>query len=115
MTNYIESEVPGSKWTRCNKVTIANPFKDQGFAIFSEESVVPYEDATGLNYIKEPVRSTLTLGFSEDAQITMYDPETGEPLPASITHKEVYQIIYSMYRNAAQLRDLGFVQPPLVI
>lgn len=98
--NYKETQVNGSTYRRCNHISIENPLDKVGKIFFGEEDVVV--TTTG--------RSTVTVaGCSMPVNMAgvleLYDPNTGLPVGKTITQAEAYSMLYSVYMNAAKLRD----------
>lgn len=103
MSNYRQSSVIGEKWVRCNRVTIVNNYMQTPRAIFSEETIVTLDDAS---YTKVGTNRDLTADFnSENGTIPLINPDTGEYTNTSISHAELYTILYSLYIQQALLRD----------
>ena len=110
--NYKQTTISGTSWTRCRTVTITNPLPGHGpvqgitgveqgpTAFFQEEKVVSIDG----------VQSTSDTGscrkaFDPVATIPMLNPETGEATGATVTHAELYAILFSLYMQTAVERD----------
>jgi hypothetical protein len=110
--NYQETTVSGTSWTRCRAVTITNPLPGRGpvqaitgieegpTAFFQEEKVVSNDGS----------QTTVDTGscrkaFYPAATIPMLNPETGEATGATVTHAELYAILFSLYMQTAVERD----------
>ena len=99
MANYKESEVVGTTYTRCNNIVIKNPLNGVKQAVFNEETVLVMTGAT----VTSPAKDC-SLEFVSDGYIDVYDPNTNEQI-GTMSHVEVYKILYSMYLTAAYKRD----------
>lgn len=116
MANYKESIVSGKSWIRCGGIMIDNPHSSLGVpvkAVFREEIVVDLGNGTYSisPYYRDPVPQyqlpKRTLGVLVQPQLTfdLYDPVTGEKTGATMTHAELYAILYSAYRTEAEKSD----------
>lgn len=113
--NYRESNITGSTWVRCRAVTITNPHESQlvppgpltpgvsPTAYFQEEQVVtlPNNEA-----ILRDI-GACQKAFNPGATIPLLDPATGQPTGTTVTHGELYAILYSLYIQTATERDAG--------
>lgn len=99
--NYKQTTLSGTSWTRCRCVTINNPLTgDAPIAYFQEEKVMSIDGA----------QTTVDAGscrkaFYPAATISMLNPETGEATGATVTHAELYAILFSLYMQTAVERD----------
>ena len=99
MSNYKQSEIAGTSWTRCRAITINNPYPDVDpinsvpKAWFQEQQVIQLPDN---KVILNDVSSCFKV-FDPITEITLLDPETGAPTGATVTHGYLYQILYSLY------------------
>ena len=101
---YKETAVTGSKYTRANQIVISNDENQTPFIYFNEENVVILDAETK---IKNPAGG-IRLEFNQETANTSFDmlnPETGDPLGASMTYQELYVALYSLYIKAATDRD----------
>ena len=113
--NYKQTDVTGSSWVRCNTITIKNPLKTTeriGLGginpiikevYFQEEEVIVLSDD---KTIITPSGSISTPYIPENT-ISILDPTTGQATGATITHADLYKILYSLYIQTAQARDGG--------
>jgi len=104
--NYKESSVTGSEYTRCQKIMIYNPLGGQPMLEFDEERATILADRT----LTERVGG-LRVAFDPAEEIALINPETGEPLGSSVTHAQLYVILFSLYIGKAQARDAAAVPP----
>lgn len=107
--NYQESTLTGTSWIRCNQVSITNPLA--GTPVGPMESAIPSinfaEEKVMVidgNTVKIPVGSCHK-SFQADSTIPLLDPTTGASLGASVTHAELYTILFSLYIQTAVERD----------
>lgn len=107
MTDYNESTVAGSKWTRCKAIHITNEYGRLPHIIFGEEELLDVGDT---DPIHKSVGSEIHANFDPvNGNIPLLDPTTNQPLGTSITHIELYTILYSLYMQKAQERDNALV------
>ena len=112
MANYKETDLAGVSWVRCKNITITNPLDGTmqlgglvplvPTAYFQEEKVISIDG----------VQNTLDVGscfkkFNPVEPITLVNPETGGPIGTTVSHEELYVILYSLYLQTAQERDLA--------
>ena len=105
--NYKESGVAGSEYTRCSQITIYNPLGGTPAAEFAEERVTLLAGrkiAENAECVRVP--------FDPAEEIALINPETGEPLGSSVTHAQLYVILFSLYLAKAQARDAANAEPP---
>lgn len=113
MPNYNESTLAGTSWQRCKAMYISNPLDPQpgldgkimgAYASFDEEQVVLLD--TGEKF-KRSVGSFAVEFDPVSGQFPVLNPETGVPTGSTITHQELYAILYSLYIDSATKRDLA--------
>lgn len=103
MANYKETNISGTSWIRCKQIEISNPLPStaQKVVFFYEEKVVNIDG----------VSTTLPQGSCRKVfdpvagSITMLDPVTGNPTGSTVSHLELYNILYSLYIQTATERD----------
>jgi len=101
VANYNETVGTGTMWTRCHKIVIENPYLGLEKVIkFFEENVVTINNKI---IVKES--STVKNSFNPNSTINILDPETGQSTGETITHQELYNILYSLYIQSALERD----------
>jgi len=99
--NYKQTELAGTSWVRCRAVTINNPLTDgTPMAYFQEEKVVSVE---GSNLRVDS--GACSKAFDPAGTITLINPETGEPTGETVTHADLYAILFSLYMQTALERD----------
>ena len=117
MANYKQTNLAGVSWVRCRNITITNPISGtvdttkigpNNFlvptAYFQEEKVISIDG----------VQNTIDMGscqkqFNPTEVINLRNPETGELTGGTVIHAELYVILYSLYLQTAEARDLAAV------
>lgn len=102
MSNYKETQIAGTRWTRCGVIQIVNPYQRTPAIQFAEECV------TSLGEDEEPMihaRGGITVPFDPAKEIALRDPDTGELTGQIATYGDVYVLMYSAYMDAATARD----------
>lgn len=100
MPNYNESSISGSVWQRCHTVVVNNQIKQTPVITFQEEKVIVLEGDDihqGVDGCSKP--------FSPTGTFPMLDPETNLPTGQTMTHSELYAVLYSLYMQTALERD----------
>lgn len=115
MPNYKEETVAGNKWRRCRQIVIDNTLGNTPRLVFQEQDVI---DLGGGEYVSKDVFSVPAMGFfplatqfDQNTSIQIYNPLTGQPTGQTMTHGEIYAILYSAYMDAALRRDAAEEQP----
>lgn len=101
MPDYNETTVTGSAWQRCKQVVVDNRLGVTPSIRFDEERVTALSDGDTVHRNL----GALSVPFDPAAVIELRDPATGEATGATITHAEVYAILYSAYLGTAIARD----------
>lgn len=96
-TNLDETAIAGSKWRRCVGVNIRNPYNATPVIQLLEETVMVV-DGVGPIVTASAMYST---PFDPNADIALYDPDTGEPTGDTVKQSMAYEILYSLYRQLA--------------
>ena len=105
--NFKESNVSGTSWSRCKNLSISNPLVEVPEhsiirqIMFEQEEVISLENRDNLRTYK----TSISKRYVPDSTITLLNPETGSPTGATMTHKELYAILYSLYVQTAQEND----------
>ncbi len=101
MPNYRETSASVTKWRRANQVIISNPLDDLASSqvIFIEEDVVQ----DGLDKTKIQA-GTIASNFNPTGSFDLLDP-TDDSVVGTVTHLELYAILYSLYIATATARD----------
>jgi len=101
MANYKETTLEGNTWQRCKQVVIENPLGKPALVRFDEEKMISM--SVGAQVRRD--LGSLVLPFTPSAVIELRDFETGEFTGETVTHGDVYNILYSAYLGAAMARD----------
>lgn len=105
MADYKQSEIAGTRWTRCNRISILNPHSSQGApsVVFDEEDAI----AIGSSIVTLPcsLAPIPFVNFNPSEVIDIYDPMTGEKTANTITMGEIYALMFSAYMTKATMRD----------
>lgn len=110
--NYKETNLAGTSWTRCKSITITNPLAGETplpgitptlkpVALFYEESITQLTEGSTFK------RDTgyCSTEFNPVSTIALIDLETGLPTGETVTHAELYRILFSLYMQTAAARD----------
>ena len=100
MADYREQNGEGKLWRRCFVMRIENPLQGEKVATFFEEDVVKIGD----NIVSKEVAQTRMV-FEEGASFDIYDPISGNKTENTMSHEELYAILFSLYMTAATKRD----------
>lgn len=101
MPDYKETVVTGTQWTRCDNVTISNPYNGTPVIRMSEE-VRATMDTTQFSQTAEG----LTFDFEPALVVQLRNPATNEIVPgATMTGMDIYVALYSLYIQKAMERD----------
>lgn len=100
MSKYKEETATGSTWIRCKGVMIQNHLTSPPVCYFDESRVTEVNGNTSEQSI-----GSITKQFSPSEEIVLLNPETGDPTGETVTQGHLYQILYSLYMNAAGERD----------
>lgn len=101
MPDYNETTVNGNAWQRCKQVVIENRRGVTPMMRFDEERVTALSDGD----VNHRDLGALSVPFDPQAVVELRDPETSELTGETITHAEIYAILYSTYLGAAAARD----------
>ena len=103
MSNYKETSVTGSEYVRCKEIVILNPLNGApSIQYIEEQATVLGADKV----ITQPI-GMVSESFNPDTVIELRNPETNELTGATVTHAEMYQMLYSAYIQVALQRDAG--------
>lgn len=100
MPDYKESSITGRQWQRCHTVIVRNPLGQTPTMEFEEETVVEF----GAEQRKQWSKGC-SMDFVAEQTIPLRDPTTNALTGTTVTHAELYQILYSLYMQAAEARD----------
>ena len=108
MANYKESIITGTQYQRAYKVVVENTFNGVPRAIFDEELVTSLDTGEIINRHCGRISMTFDSAFT----VPLINPLNNEPIvdenevQRTATLEELYVIFYSLYFEAARLRDL---------
>lgn len=100
MSNYQQTEAPGTAWRRCHKVILDNPINGTRSALFLEQEVAVVGDRTIASEAGHCQSS-----FDPSAYVFLRDIETGELTGDYVTQGYIYQLLHSLYLGVAENRD----------
>ena len=100
--DYRQSDVTGQKWRRSCHGEFDNSFGKTPWIRFDWEDRISLADGTTLG---TPVGSTLRHFSDPAATLTLCNPETGAPTGQTVTHGELYAILWSLAMESAALQD----------
>lgn len=89
--------VAGESYRRCNQVVIDNPLGGSPSVAFGQETII----GTGSGQVAHIPLQPIQMPFDPSVVIPVINPQTGEPTGGTISHGEVYALIYSAYLAAA--------------
>ena len=98
--DYKGSTVSGSQWQRCNRITIDNNHGQTPQITMHEEMLTVVGDKTFAENA-----GAVYATFDPGAVIELLNPETGEPLGASMTQGQIHVALWSLYITSALARD----------
>ena len=110
--NYKQTDITGNSWIRCNTLTVTNPLDIPELnsttpiikqVYFQEEKVIVLSD----NKVIINQIGSISAPYISENIISILDPTTGQATGATITHADLYKILYSLYIQTAQARDGG--------
>jgi hypothetical protein len=102
MANYKQTTETTTSYRRSNFIGIDNPANGIPTMCFKEEQITTL--TSGETFKKEV--DQLLVEFNPTANIILLDPITSIPTSNTITHTDLYQILYSVYMAAAIKRDI---------
>lgn len=100
MSNYQQTQAPGTAWRRCHKVILDNPVNGARTALFLEQEVATVGErtiASEAGFCKSD--------FDPEAMLLIRNPETGEPTGGYVTQGYLYLLLHSLYLAVAEQRD----------
>lgn len=109
--DYRQTEGAATTWRRAHQIIINNQRGNQPSIIFHEEDVVTLGDKT----FSAPGMSAVMGLFDPAEVVPLINPLTGESLGATATHQDLYVLLYSVYIQQANARDVAATLPPETI
>ena len=100
MSNYQQTDAPGTAWKRCNKIIIDNPLVGAKSALFLEQDAVSLGGRTIVGDA-----GFCTASFNPASNIYIRDIQTGELNGNYVTQAYLYEILFSLYMQTALERD----------
>ncbi len=114
MANYKEELISGQSWVRCRDIYISNPLQVSGatapMVVFTEEKIAILADQK----VTLGVSTCSKVFESNSGLIEMRNPLTDELLGTTVSHAELYAILYSLYLQTAIERDTAPITPTFV-
>ena len=109
MANYQETEVTGTVYVRANQIIVANPLEGVKAISYMEEQVINLSDG---DQIVRPQGGFQEPFTAENAMevFPLVNPQTGDPVGASMRYMDVYVALYSLYVYLAKKRDEAIEQ-----
>lgn len=101
MADYKESTATGKVWQRCYRVIIENARVGTPNIAFAEEEVVDIGGKT----VSSHAGYCNAIFDAAAGTIAMVDPTTNLPTGTTVSHAELYAILYSLYLQTATQRD----------
>ena len=100
MADYKATTTTVASWQRCYRIVIENALNAVPRMDCLEE-VVTVTDGHAVREIVPGCAMT----FNPAAVVPLRDPVTGDPTGQTMTQAEMYAVMYSAYRHAADERD----------
>ena len=100
MPNYKETEVSGTEYRRARLLQIINDRLSVPSIAVYEERVISFGDQT----IGQDC-DRLSADFDPSAEFPRIDVATGEPTGEMYSQSDIYDILHSLYRHLAKIRD----------
>ena len=101
MPDYKAQTKVVSTWQRCYRITIENPYAATPSIRFDEEVMTVVDNETSSSVVGRFVRDFV----DPENTFSLYDPQTGEKTGSTMTHGEVYAVLWSLYMSLADERD----------
>lgn len=103
MTDYKQTNIAGTAYTRANKVIVDNPLNGVKAITFVEEQVVNLGNEQLIRPqggIQEPLTAD-----NMGTEFPLLNPLDGTPVGLSMTYEQVYVALHSLYFHVAKKRD----------
>ena len=109
MPKYNETSVIGESWTRANRITCTNDYRNNPSIFYHEEELFNFSDGkvvkTPFNSLN-PVSETFT-STNANTTFELINPATELPTGNTATYQDLYVLIHSLYFHLAKRRDKG--------
>lgn len=104
MPNYLQQNISSAQtYQRANKIIIENPLNDIPMVTYNEEMVYIFD---GEVVLKNPCGSIDKILTNLEETFPIINPINDLPIPTTKNYKDVYVILYSVYRYLkTSLRD----------
>ena len=109
MADYQEATLTGTEWRRARLVQINNERATPPTITFSEEVVTILSNGRTVS----TDGGQIVVSYDPTAIIDLYDPATLQKIGATITHQELYGILFGAYFTSATARDAA-PPPPML-
>ena len=93
--NY--TPIAGEAYRRCNQMIIDNPLNGFPSVAFGQETII----GAGSGQVAHIPLQPIQMPFDPAGVIPIINPQTGRPTGGTISHGEIYALIYSAYLAAA--------------
>jgi hypothetical protein len=100
--DYRQTEGSATSWRRSYQVIVNNPRNGAPSVIFHEEDRV---NMNGVEFAASTAPTSVTATFDPEASIPLLNPETGEPTGTSLSQRDLYVTLFSLYMQLARARD----------
>lgn len=97
-----------TSWRRAKRIVISNELGQTPFIVFSEEDVISIGGKEAHIDAMTAVRGDFD---PASGTIPLVNPQTGVPLGESMTHADLYVVLYSLYLQLATARDAAAAPP----
>ena len=101
MSNYKESQIAGTRWTRSHKIVFDNQYKMPPKVTFYEQDIVSVEGVDSIINTNQYIEKS----YDANATIALCDPVTGALTGNTLSQQELQIILYSLYTQVALERD----------
>ena len=105
--DYKQATITGDSWQRCLHIEINNPSGATPSIRFDEERRIALADGTSIGTPAGSIHKDFT---DPAVEFPLLDPSTGNPVGATISHGEVYAILWSLYMALAAERDAAMTE-----
>jgi hypothetical protein len=106
MPNYNATTTTVERWQRCYRIVIENARSEVPRMDCLEEVVT----VTDGHEVREMVPGCAVV-FDPAGVVPLRDPVTGDPTGETVTQAQMYAVLYSAYRYAADQRDAAQATP----
>jgi len=105
-THYYNGQsVEGQTWQRASKIVFDNSLSGNLSVLFNEERVVKVGDKVATSFV-----GNLVGNFAPTGTVPLRNPETNELTGQTVSHADIYILLYSLYMQHAEQRDIDEAQ-----